>query len=257
MARLFDDAFEEYLRRAGTCGLSGYPFTFACWYNVNTTGVNHTLIAFCDEVGTSSRQEMRLRDAPDSDVTMTTDNDGSMAYVLGANYTTDVWQHACAVFAGAQERHLYLNGGNKASNTTDSQPWNAGLDETFIGADRMSANPFWWISGHIAEAAIWNLALIEAEVAALAKGFSPLLIRPDRLVAYWPLIRGINDRVGGYNMTASGTTVSEHPRVIYPSGIIVPSFAPATFLPRRHWIKSFRPGSYSTAKTVSRKRITL
>jgi hypothetical protein len=63
----------------------------------------------------------------------------------------------------------------------------------------------------------------------LAAGFSPLFVRPQSLVAYWPLIRdNDNDIVGGYDMTAYNTpTVAAHPPVIYPVSPHVTYFAGA------------------------------
>ena len=75
------------------------------------------------------------------------------------------------------------------------------------------------MSGHIAEAAIWNVALTAAEVTVLAKGVSPLFIRRQNLVAYWPLY-GLhspetdfsgNNRVMTLN---NGPTRGNHPPVV-------------------------------------------
>ena len=39
----------------------------------------------------------------------------------------------------------------------------------------------------MAEVAIWNVALSDAEVAVLSGGLPHILMRPDALVRYWPL----------------------------------------------------------------------
>ncbi|MHC4156685.1 MAG: LamG-like jellyroll fold domain-containing protein [Planctomycetota bacterium] len=140
---------------------------------------------------------------------------GAVKYAKSAIQTSaDTFQHALAVWADVDDRRIYLNGGNKGTNPDTSEP--ISLDRTGLGVLYRST-PDNYLSGLLAEMAVWNVPLSDAEAAALAKGFSPLLIRPGNLVAYWPLIRGLNDRVGGYNLTASGTIVSPHPRVIYPS----------------------------------------
>ena len=85
------------------------------------------------------------------------------------------------------------------------------------------------MSGSIAEPAVWNVVLTDAEVAILGAGFSPLFVRPQNLVFYPDLIRGLNDKVGGLTLTANGTVVSAHPPIIYPAnvkvGIVVPGGA--------------------------------
>lgn len=74
------------------------------------------------------------------------------------------------------------------------------------------------MSGLIAEAAIWNAALTDAEVAVLAAGYSPLLVRSQSLVFYIPLVREILDVVGGVTITNNnGSTVGDHCRIILPT----------------------------------------
>lgn len=48
----------------------------------------------------------------------------------------------------------------------------------------------WWCSdGFPGSRAIWDVALSDAEVALLSRGASPMLVRPEALVEYWPMIR--------------------------------------------------------------------
>jgi hypothetical protein len=70
--------------------------------------------------------------------------------------------------------------------------------------------------GVIAEFAVWDLELTAAEFAALAKGCSPLQVRPSGLIHYLPLLRA-NTNYMGVAPTVNGTTVSAHPRVIMPN----------------------------------------
>jgi hypothetical protein len=75
-------------------------------------------------------------------------------------------------------------------------------------------------SGDIAEAAIWAAALTAEEFAALAAGTSPLSIRPDALVNYYPIIGRHSpeiDLVGGNNLTVNGAAARDHPRMFYPA----------------------------------------
>lgn len=89
--------------------------------------------------------------------------------------------------------------------------------------------------GRVAEAAIWNVALTASEVAALAKGVSPLQIRPASLQAYWPLIGRQSpepDWVGGFNLTLTNAPANAaHVPVMPPyawvmnRGVFVPAAA--------------------------------
>jgi Concanavalin A-like lectin/glucanases superfamily len=89
------------------------------------------------------------------------------------------WQHGTAVFTASNQRHAYLNGGGKGTNSTSVSP--VGVNQTDVGHGFIS-----YFSGDLAEVAIWNVALSDAEVAALAQGFSPLCLlhRLPDLVLY-------------------------------------------------------------------------
>ena len=71
----------------------------------------------------------------------------------------------------------------------------------------------------VAEVGMWNIDLADgaytADVAGLEQGFSPARIRPQNLIAYWPLVRGLQDVRGGHTLTATNSpVVVEHPRVL-------------------------------------------
>jgi hypothetical protein len=94
------------------------------------------------------------------------------------------------------------------------------VNRTVIGATWISGGPGLHLNGRLAECAIWNVALTAAEIASLVKAFSPLLIRPASLVAYWPLIGRHDPEIcpkGGFDMTLTNTpTTAAHPRIIMP-----------------------------------------
>src|ERR1700741_5384202 len=92
---------------------------------------------------------------------------------------------ACGVWSASKSRSAYFNGGGKATNSATQTP--SGINATAIGAF-LDTSPDRYHAGMVAEAAIWNVALTDAEVAVLAAAISPLAVRPGSLVAYWPLI---------------------------------------------------------------------
>jgi hypothetical protein len=90
------------------------------------------------------------------------------------------------------------------------------VSQTQIGA-RMAGATF--ANGTIAEVGVWNVALAAADFLALSKGISPLLVRPDALVAYWPLIGHASPEIdlrGRNELTVTGATQVAHPRIMYP-----------------------------------------
>ena len=70
------------------------------------------------------------------------------------------------------------------------------------------------MSGRIAEAAIWNVALADAEIAALARGIKPNHIRPGNLVLYCPLWGTHGPEIdlsgNGNDLTLNGTGRANH-----------------------------------------------
>ncbi len=70
-----------------------------------------------------------------------------------------------------------------------------------------------YAKGRIAEVGFWSVTLTQDEITALAKGASPLSIRPQSLFFYAPLVRDAIELRNGSTLTVSGATVAEHPRI--------------------------------------------
>lgn len=229
MARLFDDASSQYLSNSNAI-VSAVPTTFAAWIRPNAVNVFHSTIAIADSSVNTSYIELILRSNAFGQtvaaISRSAADDEALAEST-STYTANVWNHAAAVFASSSSRAVYLNGGNKGTDANDVTP--GGLDITAIGV-RPRSSLFAYVSGRVADAAIWDAALSDAEVASLAAGYAPPLIRPQSLVAYWPLFGNLSpepDRVGGYDMTLNNApTKVPHPPVIYPGPrIYTPSAA--------------------------------
>ena len=71
-----------------------------------------------------------------------------------------------------------------------------------------------FVNGAIADFAVWNAALTDAEITALARGFTADQVRPQSLQFYAPLVRNLVDLRGGRTITnVNGATVATHPRI--------------------------------------------
>lgn len=207
MARLFDDVQTEYLEIDQVI-VAGQPVACACFFNNDDISGVGTLITIIDKDVddnwrvldiVSAQQEVRAHENAGG-----TNDDARSS----TTYSVDTWHHACGIFVSATDRRVFLDGGSKGTNATNISP--ANLDRVSIG--RLGrATPTNYMSGHIAEAAIWDLSgwpgandveradAFEKIVPSLAAGYSPLFY-PLGLKAYWPLIRDANDRIGGYNL---------------------------------------------------------
>ena len=119
----------------------------------------------------------------------------------GIAAAANVWFHVCGVFTSNTARAAFLNGGFKGTGATSVQP----LSITVTAMGGLWVPSFTIASGDallcMADVAVWNVALTDAEVAALGRGMSPLFVRPSALQAYWPLETIAN---AGFNRVKNG-----------------------------------------------------
>lgn len=229
MARLFDDAATEYLKTDTPPAIS-LPFAVSCWVNTNDTNADQAIFWYGDK-DVVSTEHMIIHSSVTHLWQAASRVTGSGVQVAAASIqaTPNTWEHVVGIWVTTTDRRILLNGGNKGTNAGAANP--AGLDRISIGVSgRVGLVNY--MSGYIAEEAVYDLSIypgatdsdkadyFEANILpSLAKGFSPQFY-PSGLVAYWPLVRGINDKVGGYNMTAVGTVAAAHPKIIQPSGVL-------------------------------------
>jgi hypothetical protein len=88
-------------------------------------------------------------------------------------------------------------------------------------------------TGSIADVAIWSAALNTSDIASLTAGFVADLIRPDKLVAYWPLIGRTSPEIElkkAMDLTVTSATQDAHPRLINgsASSAVTPPTSAAT-----------------------------
>lgn len=192
-----------------TAPATATPLTMGLWFN---TDFSQTLLSIRDSDG-SERFQIQANDASNTVQAVSIAAGVQASAVTTAGFTDNQWHHACGVFAASNSRSIYLDGGNKQTNTTSNTPGT--VDRTRINNFTSAKSLL------VAEAAIWNVALSDAEVALLAKRVSPLMVRADALVAYWPLIGNYSpeiDIVGGHSFTVVDAVAAAHPRIYYPVG---------------------------------------
>jgi hypothetical protein len=211
MARTFASASTESLYN--DTNLGGLPLSFSCWFYGASWAVDQSLIFVGDQT-TSAVYFLLFVNNGGPNLSARCEDAVAQGDALGGAPATNAWQHGGGVFASTTSRTAYLNGTPGTEETTsvaDITPTRVSigvLDET---------TPADYMDGQIADAAIWNAALTDAEMAALAAGASPLSIRPGNLIFYVPLVRDNDiDIVGGLPLTATGTpTVSDDPGKLY------------------------------------------
>jgi hypothetical protein len=99
---------------------------------------------------------------------------------------------------------LFVDGVSQGSPVNSGATWNPGTTGFVIESGKQQ-DAFWaayvgkiWEMGH------WGAQLSSDEIAALAKGFSPKLIRPSALGAYMPLVRDAHEVRAGLAIPTLG-----------------------------------------------------
>lgn len=213
MARDFDGA-TQYGEYTVDVPKNGFPVTLACRFNPDTTAGFLALLTLTD-VGGGEFLQLGTDGAQIRSIASTgfTEHQTYAANTFG----TGTWHSAIAVFTSSTSRTVYLDAdfANAGTGTTSSTPGT--MAEVNLGAFLGGFNFF---DGRIAEAAVWGEVLETAEIVAYHAGWSPLLIRPRALLAYWPLHGSFSpevDRRGGRSLTLTGApAAAEHPMCIYP-----------------------------------------
>ena len=207
LARLFDDGSSEYLENTTAAPVLAVPLTMAAWFYCDdvTTWTDRNLVSIQDKDTEKNYFQLRLRAGDTEIVRAHTRSAAAQGGATStAEYNVNTWHHAAAIFSATDARAVYLDGANKGTENTDITP--VDLDSVSIG--RLGdSSPDQYMSGGIFLAAIWNVALTDAEVALLAAKHAPLCIRPENLMAFWPLTDTVDDSdwLGGFDLTAFNT----------------------------------------------------
>jgi|SRR5215831_10134457 len=162
----------------------GGDITACCWWHCDTvtSAAGRLLGKWSDVAGGNSY----LLDISSSKARWF-GNDGSTQFQIvgGTTLVNGRWYHHLGrkQGTGANSLQLFLNGilDGQMTQGTNNQAGSAALT---IGNSAANAGPF---DGRIAEAAVWNVALSNAEIAALAAGVSPAYFRRSNLVFYVPI----------------------------------------------------------------------
>ena len=215
MARKFY-ASTDYLKSSST-PVTAAPLTLSAWFKPSVAALGKTLISLSD-TATWQNYFRLVYDEVEGDFDAEARAVTVTASTRSGATTEGAWNHGAGVYASTTSRIAYVNATAATENTASAAP--AGLDAIGIGylVRSPGGTDTQYFDGDLAEVAIWSAALSVDEVAALADGWSPLLVRPASLECYWPLIGHTSpeiDVVGGYAATVIGATKSAHPRILY------------------------------------------
>lgn len=132
-------------------------------------------------------------------------------------FSVDTWHHLCGANVASNSRKVFIDGGSKGTNSTNMSG-SVNPTAVYLGYDQRAGVGL--EDGTLAEAAIWSVALSDADIALAAKNVSPLMVHPESLIFYAPIIGNYSpevDVVGHFSLTVTNTSKAVHPRIFYPS----------------------------------------
>ena len=239
MARLFNGTSE--LLSTTSIPDGSLPMTFGAW--VYMTDVSSVQTVFCLADASSNNVFERLQ-LSGSTLRLRSNDGGSARNVISSGtMSAGTWQHCVAVVAGAATRTVYIDGANAVTGTNSFSP---ALARMALGATIRSSASQHFLAGRIADAFFYDVALSDDEVAALAAGASPRLVRPGNLLGYWPLW-GIaspeTDYMGNTSMALTGSpSAADGPPM-------ASNFAASASMPQS--VEDITLGPYSVAASSS------
>jgi hypothetical protein len=192
-----------------------YPLSVSVWFNSPAyTGSNQTLLSIAN---TSNNDRVQLTIGAGAAAQqviqiVTTQGATQPGSFTASTFSWGTWNHAAGVMASSTSRLPYVNGTTDGTqNNTDCTP--SGANVLAVGS-RFSGSYGLFATASIANVGVWAAALTSDEIASLALGVTPAMVRPQSLIFHAPLVRELLDERGGRSITnTNGATVSVHPRV--------------------------------------------
>ena len=216
MARSFNGSSQYASLNGGVFAMTGLPCTTAFWMYPNSTSGNQWPVYSQNMAATQINSSVILNYPSSGKVTgQTTDTVATSLPTATANFSASSWYHV-AHSCGTGSTTIYLNGGNSAAQSASPT---VTCDRCIRGASNLTS-PGSYFNGRLAEVGFWTVALTADEVLTLSKGMSPLFVRPQSLVHYWPLRGSYSPeievmRAGGLTLTAS-PAFADHPAIFHP-----------------------------------------
>jgi hypothetical protein len=197
MARDFPGTNGNDLRIANPIGALDVvgDITVAAWINPDVlSGVQGIATK---ENGTSFQYTLLLSGSQVIFRAGSTQANGGTALAVGA------WQHVAGT-RDASAIRVFLNGAVDGTGAAGTGAADTTLDFVVGARSAGTGIPF---NGQVANVAVWSVGLTAAEIAALAKGVSPQMVRRASLVAHYPMW-GISD-AGELDLSGGGQSLTE------------------------------------------------
>jgi hypothetical protein len=192
---------------ASAAVVADYPFTLGGWFRVPNVAALLQLTGLENAAGDARYHLYYAGHSGGKVVANAYLGDYGRAISAGP-MVPEQWQHVAGVFHSATLREIYLDGAIVGSNTA-SRAFE-GDDYVYLGSKDSST------AVEVAEAFVAAAALTEGQIAALARGCSPLgVVGLASLPLYQDALARFNRPGVGVVLSSSGTpAMTAHPRVV-------------------------------------------
>jgi hypothetical protein len=183
------------------------PFTMACQFNADSLATADAILCLGVD---SARYQIQLDNTAPGNVLARVINgttnpfatSGSGAAIGG----TGLWYNLVAVFTSTTSRTIYVGG---AQGNVDTTSASISPTSEFRISGRTSGGVVGaCVDGRIAEVGVWNTAFTADDAAMHHQAFTASRIRPENLIFYAPLVRGLQETKAATSLTVSGATVA-------------------------------------------------
>jgi hypothetical protein len=195
----------------GQMGITNWPITMFTWVRSTDMANLQSSLTYQQAVSPFNGLHLYVVGATDKLAFQAPSGAASSA----ATYSSGVWYALAGRGRATNDHDVVMDG--VATTSTATGTYLSNLSEIRVGGrstgGAASTNV---LTGSTACPAIWNVALSDADIAMLVKGFSPRRVRPANLVWYAPLIRGLQKIVGavGQNLSIETSAApAAHPRI--------------------------------------------
>ena len=217
MALSFNSATPDYIYRDAP--VTGYPFSISAWVYTIDVPANRVWVSLNDTASDNNNFIGYL--GTNSVAFFFIQNVGTTQTSAGPALSLNTWYHICIVEETSGNHNMVVNGNSYGVSISERTP--SSIDRYAIGI-RADLTPDLPHNGYIAEVALWNVTLTFGEMKILSQGFSPMFVRPQKLLSYLPLINDNNiDLIDNKIWTTSGSPgIETHPPITYPA--VTPKF---------------------------------
>ena len=184
-----------------------YPVSMFCWAKLNATGMAQNDVIMGIGKNGAGQPFMRATHVSAGHQIYGHAYDGSASALAASTSAAvqDTWMPLLVVYASASSRAIYFRSGAVVSNADVSSPNISSFDRVVLGSEPQQDGI--WLGGEVAEFAIWNATLNQANFDALAGGALPETVVSGSLIELWKL-ETATDLTGVNGRTLTGTALA-------------------------------------------------